>query len=210
MRHPHQPIVDDDGEVVGGMAVGSQQHLIADDVGVKADLAAHEIGEHDLAVLGRAEADGRRLSGLHAPLRFGRIDLRAAARIFRRQIVRERLFALGFELLGRAEAVIRAPFLEEHARARLIFSEPLGRSIRPDRSADLRPLIPVQAEPAQIFENRRVGVGRRALDVGVFDAQDERAVLPAREQPVEQRRADVADVQVAGRARGESDAHDWA
>ena len=33
-RHAHQPIVDDDGEVVGGMAVGPQQDGIADDVGV--------------------------------------------------------------------------------------------------------------------------------------------------------------------------------
>ena len=207
MRHAHQPIVDDDGEVVGGMAVGSQQHLVADDVCVKADVAPHEIGERNLAVLRRAEADGRPLAGLHAPLRFCGIDLRAPARVFRRQIVRERLFALGVELLGRAEAVVRAPFLDEHARARLIFPEPLGRSVRPHRSADLRPLIPVQAEPAQILEDHRVGVGRRALDVGVFDAKDERAVLPARQQPVEERCADVADVQVPGRARSESDAH---
>ena len=126
------------------------------------------------------------------------------------QIVRERLFALGLELLGRAEAVIRAPLLDEHARARLIFSEPLGRSIRAHGAADLWPFIPVEAEPAQILEDRRVGVGRRALDVGVFDAQDERTVLPARKQPVEERRADVADVKMACGARSESDAHDRA
>ena len=47
MRHPHQPIVDDDREVVGGIAVGTQQHLVADDVGVKADVSAHQIGERD-------------------------------------------------------------------------------------------------------------------------------------------------------------------
>ncbi len=33
VRHLHQGIVDDDGEVVGGNPVGSNQHRIADNVG---------------------------------------------------------------------------------------------------------------------------------------------------------------------------------
>ena len=48
---------------------------------------------------------------------------------------------------------------------------------------------------------------RRALGVGVLDAQDERAALAAREQPVEQRRARVADVEMAGRTGRETHAH---
>ena len=51
-----------------------------------------------------------------------------------------------------------------------------------------------------------LGLARRALDVGVLDAEDERAARAAREQPVEQRRARVADVQLPGRAGGEADA----
>src|SRR5688572_11848110 len=97
--------------------------------------------------------------------------------------------------------------LNEDTRARLIFPEPLGRPVRTNGTADLWTFIPVEAEPAQIFENRRVGVGCGALNVGVFDTQDERAVLPAREQPVEQRRADIADVQMAGGARSETNSH---
>ena len=52
-----------------------------------------------------------------------------------------------------------------------------------------------------------LGLARGALEVGVLDAQDERAALPAREQPVEERRARVADVQLPGRARSEAESH---
>ena len=45
VRHLHQRIVDHDGEVVGGPAVGSHQHRIADDLGVERHLAAHQVGE---------------------------------------------------------------------------------------------------------------------------------------------------------------------
>ena len=47
---------------------------------------------------------------------------------------------------------------------------------------------------------------RRALGVGVLDAQHEHAAVAAREQPVEERRARAADVQVAGGRRREADA----
>ena len=49
--------------------------------------------------------------------------------------------------------------------------------------------------------------GLVAALVGVVDAEDELAAVLAGEQPVEQRRADAADVQVAGRAGGETGAN---
>src|SRR5688500_18177004 len=121
--------------------------------------------------------------------------------------MRECLFALGLELFGRAEAVVRAPFLNEHTRARLIFSEPLRRSVRPNGAANFRPLIPVEAKPTEILEDRRIRFDRGSIDVGIFDAKNERAFLPSREQPVEERCADVSDVKVACWARCEADAH---
>ena len=48
---------------------------------------------------------------------------------------------------------------------------------------------------------------RRALAVGILDAQDEGAAMVARQQPVEQGRARIADVQVAGRAGSEANPH---
>ena len=45
----------------------------------------------------------------------------------------------------------------------------------------------------------------RTLEIGVIEAQDERPVAALGEQPVQQRRADVADVDAAGRRRRETD-----
>ena len=77
----------------------------------------------------------------------------------------------------------------------------------PCSAADIRALVPVEPEPPQVLEDARLRLLRRSLGVGVLDAQDERAVLAVREQPVEERRAGVADVQLAGRTRGESNSH---
>ena len=69
MRNLHQRIVDHDGEVVGRPAVGSDEHRIADDLGVEGDLAADEILERDLDSLRHLEADDRPLARLNPGLR---------------------------------------------------------------------------------------------------------------------------------------------
>src|SRR5207247_6782692 len=78
------------------------------------------------------------------------------------------------------------------------------RSMRP---ADVRPLVPVEAEPAEILKDRRLRLPGRALRVSVLNPQHEGAAAAAREQPVEQRRTGVADVEVTGGAGGKTNAH---
>ena len=82
--------------------------------------------------------------------------------------------------------------------------QPLRLPIGTVGAANVRALVPLETEPAQILENAVFGLARRPLAVGIFDAQDERAVLAVGEQPVEERRAGIADVQVPGRARCET------
>ena len=77
------------------------------------------------------------------------------------------------------------------------------------RAADLDAFVPLQSHPAQIVENRLFGRARRAFEVGVLDAQDERAALPARQQPVKQRGSGVTDVQMAGGRWRETNSHEW-
>ena len=74
------------------------------------------------------------------------------------------------------------------------------------RSARLGPFVPVETKPAQAVQDAGDHVGRRSLDVGILDAQHEHAAVPAGVEPVEERRARAADVQVAGGGRGEADA----
>ena len=88
---------------------------------------------------------------------------------------------------------------------RAIVVEPASLKVRRVRPADARPLIPIETQPAQAVEDPRDHVLRRPLDVGVLDAQDERAAVPAHVEPVEERRPRAADVQIAGGTRREAD-----
>ena len=108
---------------------------------------------------------------------------------------------------GRAEAVVRVAAGQQLVRVRRVEVQPLGLAIGTVRPADVGPLVPVEPEPAQVLEDARLGLARRSLGVGVLDAQDERAVLAVRQQPVEERRAGVADVQLPGGAGSESYSH---
>src|SRR5262245_2957752 len=80
----------------------------------------------------------------------------------------------------------------------------LRLTIRPARAARFRPFVPVEPEPPELPLDGSFRLLRRTLGVGVLDAQDERPARPAREEPVEQRRPRVADVQVAGWTGGET------
>jgi hypothetical protein len=85
--------------------------------------------------------------------------------------------------------------------------EPLRLPIRSVQAADVRPLVPVEAEPAEILEDAVLGLARRALGIGVLDTEDERAVLAVRDQPVEERRTRVAHMKLTRWTRSETDSH---
>jgi hypothetical protein len=65
-----------------------------------------------------------------------------------------------------------------------------------------RALVPVEAEPGEAVEIFGDRCLRRALAIGVLEAQDEPPAVVACKQPVEQRGARTADVQVAGGTGG--------
>src|SRR6185436_7291041 len=72
-----------------------------------------------------------------------------------------------------------------------------------------RAFVPIDAQPLHALEDRVDRFGGRALEVGVFDAQDELSGVAPRVGPGEERGARAADMQEAGRARCEArtDAH---
>jgi hypothetical protein len=73
--------------------------------------------------------------------------------------------------------------------------------------SDIRTLIPLETEPPEILEDAGFRLPRRALDIGVFDAEDEDALLTVRQQPVEERRTGVPDVELTGGTGSKSYAH---
>src|SRR5207247_553782 len=72
-----------------------------------------------------------------------------------------------------------------------------------------RPFVPIQAEPAQVFDRELVGAALDARAVEVFDAEDDFPAEHARQQPVDEEGARVAQVKGAGGGGSESrDAHE--
>src|SRR5262249_10799236 len=107
----------------------------------------------------------------------------------------------------RAETVVRRARAEQFLGVGLIQVQPLGLPVRPVSAAPVRTLLPVETQPLEVPANPDFGCLRRSLLVGVLDTGNERAAGSAREQPVEERRACVADVQMAGRARRKPYSH---
>src|SRR4051812_2402828 len=208
MRHLHQRIVHHNGKVVGRAAVGSHQDRIADHVGAERDFAADEILECDVDVLGNAEADDRALATLEPLARLVWRNRPAGAGVARRTAGGEHGAAVRLELLRGAEAIVGMPAGEQLVCVRRIEMQPLRLPVRSITAADVWSLVPLEAEPAEIVEDALLRRLRRALRVGILDAQDERAVVTPREQPVEERRTRIADVKLPGRTRGKTDSHE--
>ena len=80
--------------------------------------------------------------------------------------------------------------------------EALGLKVRAAITTDLRALVPVDAEPAQTFEDDLERLRGRPRPVGVLDPQDERTTRRTGGGPVVDRGARAADVQRPGRRGG--------
>ena len=107
--------------------------------------------------------------------------------------------ALRSDLLRRPVVVVRVSsvhqLLGELAIPRQAFRLEVGTEVASHAGA----LVPVEPEPSHAVEDAVDHLGGRALDVGVLDAEDERAAVVPGEEPVEEGGAGAADVEVAGR-----------
>ena len=138
---------------------------------------------------------------------------RAAADVARRLLGRLLGRAIGGQLLGRAEAGIGEVVGEQTLGGRGVRRQALHLAVRGVRPAgrlagDLRALVPGQAQPVQAVEDVLLELDRAAGDVGVLEAEDERAADVPGVQVVEQRRPGGPDVERPGRAGGDPDAVD--
>ena len=118
--------------------------------------------------------------------------------------------ALFAQAVRGAVAVIGLAIVDQLGRGGAVAFESLGLKVGHMRSADDRPLIPLESEPPQPFEDAADHVGRGAFDVGIFDTKDERAAVAPRVEVIEERSARAADVQVTGGGGSESDARSHA
>ena len=202
----HLAVVDDGCEVVAGHAVGAHDDRVAEGAGADGDGSADQVVDDDVS-RGNQEAHGRRLARLKPPPHLLRRQREAAAVVARRPPRRQRLAAQLLEALLRAEAAVGEAGLEQLPGRGAMPFQALALPVGPGGPADVRALVPGEAEPAQVVHDARLERRVRARSVGVVHAQDEAAARVPGEEEVVERGARRADVQGTGRARGEADSH---
>ena len=191
VRDPHLGVVDDAAEDEEWRAVRADDDEIVEVGVLEHDAALHLVVHDRLALERRAEAQhGRGPAGrggravaagpvVGGPLPGG---LRGApARV---------------ELLGSAPAAVGEAPDEERFGFRAVPVEA--------RALVDRPLVPVEAEPAEPVEDRVDRLGGGAFRIGILDAKDEASAVMSREEVVEERGPRPADVQIAAGARREA------
>ena len=119
-----------------------------------------------------------------------------ATDVARDAALRHSLRALLFKLLLATETVIRVAAVDKAAGGGAIEFHAIG--------LEVRPFVPVDAEPAQADKNAFHHLRSGALQVSVFNAENQRAAVVSRIEPVEQSGTRSADVQVAGGRRCEA------
>ncbi len=195
VRDAEVDVVDHRGKGVEISSVLAPQHRVGERSAIDMALAAHHVvpahrrrveaetpmrpaaRRFERGAFGVAQAQGRAV-----------VDRRAAQRLlalappleFLPRLVRRIQPAQRFEFLGRFVISRHALRLPMHA---------IGRD----------------SEPVEILFDRFGVFGFRAVEIGVVEAQDERPSMPAGVEPVEQRRAGVANVDAPGRRRREAD-----
>jgi hypothetical protein len=205
VRDRHVDVVGDDRQVVGGLAIRSQDDEVLDIDVLEGYRTVDEIRERRPAVRDLEAHRARRTRFVEAgDIRrrqgtAGAIVDPPAARCFGGSPLRLDLF------LG-AVAVVRTAVAYKLCGKDAVPVEALRLEVRAVRSADVGALIPIEPEPAQPVDDARHHLPGRALRIGIFDAQDEGPAVAPREQRVEERRSGAAHVEVASWRRGETDA----
>ena len=201
----HGHVVDDHGEVVRHGAVGALHDEVADGVVLEADLAAQDVVEGGAA--GRhAHAQRVRLSRRLAAPDLLRLQRPAPARVHPAAALLLRRGALGLELLRRAEARVEVAGPEQSLDVLVVDGVALRLPVRPVRARRAGTLVPVQAHLLHRVDDLHDRLIRAPADVGVLDAEDERALMLPGEDVVVEARAGAAQVQIAGGRGSEADA----
>ena len=191
MGNLHIHVVDDDREIVGRGAIATGDDQVVELAVVDADVALDVIGEAHPALGRIAKAYRHRFvaTGLQS-------QLSAVAVVARFLLCSHLPFAQRIEALARTVAVICVTLFEQPGDNFAVARETPG--------LEIRALVGVETQPGHAIQDRLHRLGRRPLEVGILDTQDELAVRLAGQQPAKKRGSRTADVEHAGRARGES------
>jgi hypothetical protein len=192
LADPLGAVVDDDRQVVGERAVVAAHDEVVDDARLR---AVDAVGEGDRRGVG-GDAQRRRAPGRLAlgALRRGQVAARA-----------------GVVALGQRAVRRRGRLADLRARAPAGVDEPVALQLRQRVGVEVQArglpddlAVPVDPDRREVGELLAREVRADPPGVEVLDPQQERRALGAGVEPRQQRRAQVAEVQRAGRRGGEA------
>ena len=202
---PHEVVVDDDRQVVGGEAVRLEQDLVVEAGEVEADLTPQQVGHGAGALAGDLHADDAGLARRPAPAAVPGVGAALG-------LVGGRLSGLlargppGGQLPGGREGVVGVSGLDEGLRGLPVAVEALALPVGARGAAHVGALVPVEPQPAQGVDQAALVVRVGPRPVGVLDAQDHPAAAAAGEEAVEEGDVGRPQVRGAGGGRGDTDA----
>ncbi len=185
----HRDIVDRARQHVEPRAVGAADHRVGQLRRLEMLVPAHSVLPFDRRIMVELEAPVGRdaFRGEIRMLGLGQLQCRAV--VDRRQAAPEQHLALEFQLLRSLVGAVDASLRNQPLEILLVELE-----------ARRLPLlaVPCEPQPAQIRPDRLDVVLAAPLGVGVVDPQQETPARLLRQQPVMQRRANIADMQPPG------------
>jgi len=198
MGDAHFPVVDNHAEVVGGCSVRASNDQVVKFVVGHLDRTFDQVIPDDTAA-DRVAKSHHRLDTLR-DCRKHLAGLRTPASVVTR--------------LGTTRLLLSAHRIELFATAIAVISGAVAKHLRDDLAIAIhalglveRTFVMLQAEPGHAVKDRPDRLRRGTLQIGVFDAQDEVAIMVASVRPGVQRGSRTADVQKASRARREPRSH---
>ena len=200
----HEGIIDHDSEIIDRDTVGFHDDEITDTGRLKFNVPADHVIKSEDTIFSDLEADDR-FSAFGFVLGFFFFGEVAAVFIIDRSLAGIELrLAAFFQLFCAAVAVVRFAFIEKSLYFLLVEIEAFGLAVRAMRAAYVDAFIPVHAEPFQRIFDILFGFLGGALQIRIFDADEEGAVSVTSNQPVEERGARTTDMKWACRARGKT------
>ncbi len=195
----HDRIVDGIAEEEGGSAVVAANDEVADVAGREALRPMHRIDEFNDLIFGNGKSQ-RRLQAPSLTLDpLSRRQMPAGPRIawwFARHALQ---LSRQFQILRRAIARVRpAAFLQLREQSSIEFTA-FRLRVRCRRTPDVRPLVPVQTQPAQFPHQLVPETKLAALDIGVLDAQNKPPAAFSRPKMAEKSGSSIAQMQGTGR-----------
>ena len=204
MGNAHQVVVHHVCKVVGRHSVGLDEDLVVHLAVVDLNVAVDHIVKAGHARAGDLLADDIRVACFQMLPDLFRGQVAAAAVVVGHLAVRALLRVQGLQPLLRAEAVVSLALRHQLLGILLEHAHPLALHIGAHRAADVRALVPQQAGlPHGVVNDVHRALHIAAL-VGIFNAEDECAILVLGHQVGVQSSAQVAHMHITRRRGGKT------